>query len=156
MKLLGDSVRMYHSRVYLNWGNARRKGFIRAYLISHDISVHSIQDSTFRPHSHAVIWFNPASDLQFLDRLKRNCTIMRRIDRIFTRWREIGNFIPYLFKVPRIVETYEREFQDLAPDEVFNFNLKASHALIKLMELWKNTVTPKRRFTHSGLPLAIQ
>ena len=139
--------------VLVRW---RRKGFIQAYLIVHDISVHSIQDSTFRPHSHAVIWFNPASDLQFLDRLKRNRSIMRTMDRIYTRWDQIRHFISYLFKVPRIVETYEREFQDLAPDEVFNFNLKASHALIKLMELWKNTVTPKRRFTHGGLPLAIQ
>jgi len=28
LKLLGDSVWMYHSRVYLNWGNARRKGLL--------------------------------------------------------------------------------------------------------------------------------
>jgi hypothetical protein len=141
-----------NEHVLVRW---QRKSFIQAYLIVHDISVFSIQDSTFRPHSHAVIWFNPASDLQFLGRLKRNSTIMRTTDRIYRRWDQIRNFISYLFKVPRIVETYEREFQDLAPDEVFNFNLKASHALIKLRELWKNTVTPKRRFTHGGLPMAI-
>jgi hypothetical protein len=150
-----EFYKMFFSKnedVLIRW---MRKGFIRAYFISHEISVHSIKESTFRPHSHVVIWFNPNSDLEFLNRLKKTSTKMSKIDRIYRNWNEISNFIPYLFKVTRFAETYEREFADLVDDEVVPFNIKASHALGKLLELGKNTVSTKRHYTHGGLPLAI-
>jgi len=141
-----------NEEILIRW---MRKGFIRAYFISHEISVHSIKESTFRPHSHVVIWFNPNSDLEFLNRLKKSSTRMSRIDRIYRNWNELSNYIPYLFKVTRFAETYEREFADLVDDEVVQFNVNASQALGKLLELGKNTLSIKRRYTHGGLPLAI-
>ena len=150
-----EFYKMFFSKnedVLIRW---MRKGFIRAYFISHEISVHSIKESTFRPHSHVVIWFNPNSDLEFLNRLKKTSTKMSKIDRIYRNWNKLGNYIPYLFKVTRLAETYEREFADLVDDEVVPFNIKASHALGKLLELGKNTVSIKRHYTHGGLPLAI-
>ncbi len=80
---------------------------------------------------------------------------MSRIDRIYRNWNELSNYIPYLFKVTRFAETYEREFADLVDDEVVQYNIKASQALGKLLELGKNTLSIKRRYTHGGLPLAI-
>ena len=150
-----EFYKMFFSKneeVLIRW---MRKGFIRAYFISHEISVHSIKESTFRPHSHVVIWFNPNSDLEFINRLKKTSTKMSKIDRIYRNWNKLGNYIPYLFKVTRLAETYEREFADLVDDEVVPFNIKASHALGKLLELGKNTVSTKRHYTHGGLPLAI-
>ena len=150
-----EFYKMFFSKneeVLIRW---MRKGFIRAYFISHEISVHSIKESTFRPHSHVVIWFNPNSDLEFLNKLKKTSTKMSKIDRIYRNWNKLGNYIPYLFKVTRLAETYEREFADLVDDEVVPFNIKASQALGKLLELGKNTVSTKRHYTHGGLPLAI-
>jgi hypothetical protein len=43
----------------------------------------------------------------------------------------------------------------LVDDEVVQFNVNASQALGKLLELGKNTLSIKRRYTHGGLPLAI-
>lgn len=147
--------------------------FISAYFASHEISYFSIQDHKFRPHTHAIIWFNPDANLDFIKRVRLRSRILRMDEQVSTAWNEIQSFISYTLKVARLQEVYEREFRELGAGETVRFNVKTVQAVrnmqeiwksvsypkpkggrrgLELQELWSTMRKPKRRLTHGGVP----
>ena len=126
---------------------------IAAYYCSHEISLSSFWNSTFRPHTHGIIWVKPEADLKFLESGKRR-GLLDYLPKIHRSWEGISRFIPYTMRVSPLVEVYRREFEMLNPDQIVEFNKRAIQCVGKLADLWKNPSAKlnKRRVGMVGIP----
>ena len=132
------------------------RGRIVSYYCSHEISLSSVWNSTFRPHTHGVVWIEPGSDLKFLESAKRR-GVLDYLPKIHQRWEGVSRFIPYTMRVSPLVDVYRREFEMLDPDQIVEFNIRAVHCVGKLADLWKNPSAKvnKRRMAMKGIPTFI-
>jgi hypothetical protein len=129
------------------------RGRIEAFYTSHEISLSSVWNSTFRPHTHGIIWIKPDTDLKFLKRAKGR-GLLDYLPKIHRSWNGIRNFIPYTMRVSPLVDVYRKEFEMLDMDQVVEFNKRAVHCVGKLADLWKNpsAYVNKRRIAMKGIP----
>lgn len=132
-----------------------KQGSIRAFYASHEIGVHSIYGSRFRPHTHAVIW-GMKPGLLFLRRAAAK-GIVEYLPRIHTRWNSLRKFLPYTMRVSRVAPSYRAEFPEFgSKEDIVRFNTLAVQSFGKLIEVWKHTnARGKNRVCKSGIPTAL-
>jgi len=131
----------------------KERGKIGAYYCSHEISLSSIWNSNFRPHTHGIVWIKPYTDLKFLENAKRRGRL-DYLQKIHRSWVGISRFIPYTMRVSPLVDVYRREFEMLNPNQIVEFNKRAVQCVGKLADLWMNpsAMVNKRRVACKGIP----
>jgi len=134
-----------------------RKGHIYSYIYSHEISVTSILNRTFCPHTHVVVFYPKGTELQLSDMQDDLAKVHpdRSLDIDRTKGREgvhssfstIKEFCSYIFKVSTMAKTYSREFTYENAQEI---NVGVVQCLHTLIELSTGTGDQKRGFQRTG------
>jgi hypothetical protein len=155
-----DNLGLYRERVrafnrtnveFLKTQQRRRK--ITSFLYSHEVSCDSILGMRFRPHTHAVVFFEPgveppylASDVKFQDRM------LKSLPKIHRNFSTIKDFINYLHLAYSLAEVYEREYR---PEQVRDLNINTVKALRTLIDVHGKFIGDGciKRFGKSAIPL---
>jgi hypothetical protein len=108
--------------------NLVKKKKIKAFYMSHEISVKSIRDSSFFPHSHVLVWKEEDSPPSLVDFDPLSATIDE------TPLNSIGvkKMLSYMLKACSLSKAYQNEFSDLNRRE---FNLQAKECLYTFYRL---------------------
>lgn len=133
------------------------KRHIYSYIYSHEISVTSIHNRTFCPHTHVVVFYPKGTELQLSDMQDDlakahpdRCLDMDRTEGregVHSSFSTIKDFCSYIFKVSNMAQTYRREFTYEKAQEI---NIGAVQCLHTLIELSTGTGDQKRRFQRTG------
>jgi hypothetical protein len=130
----------------------QRSRLINSYLYSHEVSVDSILNLRFRPHTHALVFFPKGEEPPLLsDRLKENDRVLKVMPNVHERFSTIERFVPYLFAAYSPATVYRKEYQD---SNVRELNQNLVRALHILLELGKGDAGSRsaQRNNHSRIP----
>lgn len=130
----------------------QRSRLINSYLYSHEVSVDSILNLRFRPHTHAIVFFPKGGEPPLLaDRLKENGRTLKIMPDVHERFSTVEKFVPYLFAAYSPATVYKKEYRD---SNVLKLNRNLVRTLHTLLELGKGDANSRsvQRNNHSCIP----
>jgi hypothetical protein len=130
----------------------QRSGLINSYLYSHEVSVDSILNLRFRPHTHALVFFPKGGEPPLLaDRLVENDRTLKISPDFHERFSTVEQFVPYLYAAYSPAAVYRKEYRD---SNVLELNRNLVRALHILLELGKGDAGARsvQRNNHSRIP----
>lgn len=147
-----------------------KKNKIASYIYSHEISVDSILNQTYRPHTHALIWveknknlfqterklleletrFNLQHQDKTLSLLKTSQKSTAPLKRA-SSYKDIEKSVQYMFRAYSLSEVYRKE---LSKDNIQELNLKSKETIHSLIRFFKSCAGEKsiRRFGAAKIP----
>jgi len=159
-----------NSEIFARWLKARK---IYSYAYSHEVSVDSILQGDYRPHTHLIFYIPRENDtLYSLDEKAlelekefnsifedRSYSLLRKevdgamVPRRATKYEEVEKVYSYLHNCYSLSNTYLREIRET---NVRELNIKTVECYRNLVNLFKNEegldYRPVRRFNSSMMP----
>jgi len=155
-----DNLGLYRERVrafnrtnveFLKTQQRCRK--ITSFLYSHEVSCDSILGMRFRPHTHAVVFFEPCVEPPYLaSNVKLQDRMLKSLPEVHRNFSSIKKFINYLHGAYSLAEVYEREYR---PELVRDLNINTVKALRTLIDVHGKFIGDGciKRFGKSAIPL---
>ncbi len=160
---LPDNLGLYRERVrefnrenvkFLRRMQRHRK--IRSFIYSHEVSCDSILEMKFRPHTHAVVFFESRFEPPDLaSKMKLPGRSFKSKDEIHREFRTVEKFIKYIHGAYSLVGVYERDYRD---GNVRDLNVKTVQALRNIIDIHGKNFNDGciKRFGYSKLPKKIK
>lgn len=111
-----------------------KRGRLRAYFASCEVSCQSIWDSMFFPHVHAVVWMPANTDPEWLLAGLPEGVTLARPGGVHREFRGVERFISYLYRVNSLTGAYSRERDDHDLREFNRRTVNAGENLVTLMQ----------------------
>jgi hypothetical protein len=104
---------------------------VQSYVLSHEISLGSIRNKEFKPHSHGIVWFLQDEGLGFLEKAKGEGILKFRPEDFNTGWSGEKGMWEYIIKTQNLADVYRREWSE---DGIREFNNNTKEVLRMFIE----------------------